>query len=98
MANLVLTQKAIKDLSDIWQYTYETWSIEQADTYYNMIKQQCQKIANGKEKGKNYHTIQKGLLGHRVGKHIIFYHVVANDIEIIRILHERMDYQNRISE
>lgn len=37
MANYHLTHKAIEDLSNIWEYTVEVWSEQQADKYYNLI-------------------------------------------------------------
>lgn len=37
MANYVLTNEAIRDLSNIWNYTFETWSERQADIYYSML-------------------------------------------------------------
>lgn len=33
MANVILRQKAIDDLNDIWEYTFEEWSENQADKY-----------------------------------------------------------------
>ena len=32
-----LTKKAFEDLSDIWTYTYDNWSEEQADKYYSIL-------------------------------------------------------------
>ena len=42
MAKVTLRQEAIDDLNDIWNYTFETWSEEQADRYYVTIKLACQ--------------------------------------------------------
>ena len=39
-----LTNKAVEDLSDIWEYTLDAWSERQADAYYNMLIGACQKI------------------------------------------------------
>jgi toxin ParE1/3/4 len=33
-----------------------------------------------------------------VGRHVIFYRQAGPDIDIIRILHERMDLDSRLSE
>ncbi len=33
----VISKKAVSDLEEIWLYTVEKWSIEQADRYYNLI-------------------------------------------------------------
>ena len=37
MPNYHLTNKAVADLSAIWNYTYDYWSEKQADNYYNML-------------------------------------------------------------
>ena len=99
MAKYKLTKKATKDLRKIWNYTVDTWSENQADLYYHMLLDSCQKIADGKVKGKQYAGIFSGLLGIRSGKHIIFYRQMSKDrVEIARILHERMDLGRRIRE
>jgi toxin ParE1/3/4 len=63
MAKLVLRQEAIDDLTDIWDYAAQTWSENQADKYYGMIKTACREIANDSVIGKNYDTIDSNLLG-----------------------------------
>ena len=37
MPKFHLTNKAVEDLSDIWEYTYAEWSEEQADFYYEFL-------------------------------------------------------------
>ena len=99
MTNFRLTKKAVEDLSEIWNYTIDTWSENQADYYYQMLLDSCQEIAAGRVIGKNYEGVFKWLLGIKAGKHIIFYRKVDIDIvEIVRILHEQMDLKNRIQE
>lgn len=46
MAKFKLTNKAVEDLSKIWDYTFETWSENQADKYYEMLISNCQEIAD----------------------------------------------------
>ena len=45
MTELRFTRKAVEDLSDIWRYTVERWSEEQADRYYGLLVATCRKIA-----------------------------------------------------
>jgi len=98
MAKVVLRQEAIDDLNNIWFYTFETWSETQADKYYATIKMACNGIADSPNVGKEYDGINKNLLGVKSEKHIIFYQIINPErIEIIRILHERMDLKNRIT-
>lgn len=99
MAKVILRQEAIDDLNDIWDYTFEKWSETQADKYYTTIKIACKGIAENPSIGKEYDGISRNLLGIKSGKHIIFYQIVSIDeIEVIRVLHERMDLKNRIKE
>lgn len=96
MAKVILRQEAIDDLNDIWGYTFEKWFENQADKYYATIKLACNGIGQNPEIGRKYNGISKNLLGLKSGKHIIFYKSLSEDkIEVIRILHERMDLKNR---
>lgn len=99
MVNYVLTNQAVEDLTNIWNYTFDRWSEDQADKYYNLLIDTCQDIANDPELGKNYEGIRPDLFGLKNNRHIIFYRKIdKNMVEIIRILHGRMDLKNRISE
>ncbi|MBL0183916.1 MAG: type II toxin-antitoxin system RelE/ParE family toxin [Chitinophagaceae bacterium] len=99
MASYTLTNKAVLDLSAIWEYTVDTWSEKQADKYYFMLLDSCQDLADGKVTGKNYHEINTEIFGFRAGQHILFYRKLSADkIEIARILHGKMDLKNRMQE
>ena len=100
MAKYHLTNKAVEDLSNIWEYTVDTWSERQADDYYNMLIASFKKITeNPRLFGLKYEEIAEGLYGYRANKHIIFYRILADkDILVIRILHQRMDLKHRVLE
>ncbi|MEA3494650.1 MAG: type II toxin-antitoxin system RelE/ParE family toxin [Bacteroidota bacterium] len=99
MANYFLTNKAVDDLSKIWNYTFDNWSEQQADKYYQMLLDNCKEIAENPYIGKNYDGIVNKLFGYRTVRHIIFYRKLnKNEIEITRILHEQMDLKYRITE
>jgi toxin ParE1/3/4 len=99
MPNYQLTNKAVDDLTDIWEYTLGKWSEQQADRYYNLLISRCQEIANNPELGKNYQGITIDLFGLKMERHILFYRKRINQpIEITRILHGRMDLKIRIIE
>src|SRR5690625_852834 len=98
MVKFKLTNKAVKDLAEIWDYTMETWSEKQADNYYQILISNCQKIADNQYLGRNYEGITKNLRGLKVNRHVIFYRTLQKDnIEVTRILHERMDLKKRIT-
>ena len=98
MANYILTNKAVEDLSTIWDYTFEVWSETQADKYYFLLLGYCQDLADNRVTGKHYSEISNEILGIRAGQHIIFYRKLKNKIEVARILHSRMDLKNRLQE
>lgn len=97
MVKYKLTREAVKDLTTIWEYTWEKWSEKQADSYYELLLENCQHIADNPNIGKSYLTIQQELFGLKIKRHIIFYRKLDNQpIEITRILHERMDLKTRL--
>ncbi len=97
MAKFKLTNNAVKDLSDIWNYTFDTWSESQADNYYKLILNACVAIAKKPQQGKVYEEISPDLKGKKVSKHILFYRIMEDkSIEVTRILHERMDLKNKL--
>ena len=99
MANYKLTNKAVEDLENIWDYTFDKWSLEQADKYYSLLIDACNLIGENPNIGKNYIGVTTELFGLRTNRHIIFYRKFPDKpVEITRILHERMDLQNRLND
>lgn len=99
MANFLLTNKAVDDLSEIWNYTFEEWSESQADKYYFQLLSDCKELAKNQNLGKNYSEISKEIFGYKSGRHIIFYRKIDKEtIEITRFLHSQMDLKNRIQD
>jgi|SRR5699024_3666308 len=99
MPKVILREKAIQNLNNIWFYTFDEWSEDQADKYYATTKLACLNIGENPEIGRKYDRINKDVLGIKSGKHIIFHQIISKDeIEVVRILHERMDVKIRINE
>lgn len=94
-----ISEKANQDIEKIWLYTFENWSLEQADRYYNLILDEIEFISENFESGKSVDHIKKGYRASKVKSHIIFYKKSKrNIVEIIRVLHHKMDIENRIDE
>jgi len=87
MANYYFTNKAVSDLEQIWDYTYNNWTERQADKYYNELVIACKKISKNPEIGKKYIKIFPDLYGMHVNHHIIFFRrIEAETVENTRIL------------
>lgn len=94
-----ISEKAIEDLENIWTYTFHKWSIKQADRYYNLIINEIEFISRNFMSGKSMDHIKNGYRASIVKSHLIFYKKSQdNQIEVIRILHQRMDIETRINE
>ena len=93
-----LTQRAKADLKSIASYTQKKWGIKQRNTYLTQIDTAFHVLSDNPTKGFNCDYIRQGYFKYRVGKHLIFYRIVNLDIEIVRILHERMDIEQRLRE
>lgn len=97
MAKYYFTNKAVEDLTEIWNYTLETWSEKHIEKYYNILLFSCEELAKNPNLGKNYEIITKGILGYKSGEHIIFYSIISkNEIEVARILHGMMDLKSKL--
>lgn len=94
-----ISQKASQDIENIWLYTFENWSIKQADRYYDLIINEIEYIAENPKSGKDYNTVRKGYFRSRIKSHFIFYKINRKneEVEIIRILHQRMDIETRLN-
>ena len=57
-------------------------------------------LAENPESGKDYSKIRKGYFRSQIKSHLVFYKINTKkkEIEIIRILHQRMDIETRLSE
>lgn len=94
MAKYDITKEATEDLFRIWEYTVDTWSEEQADTYYGILESAMNEVGGAPATiGKPYDEIIPGLRAYHVRRHMVLYVVQENGRALIaRILHERMDY------
>ncbi len=95
-----ISNEAQSDLENIWLYTFENWSAEQADRYYNLILDEIEYLAKNSDIGKDYSHVRKNYLCSKVKSHFIFYKINSkeNIIEIIRVLHQQMDIENRLND
>ena len=92
-----ISQQAIEDLDKIWIYTLNKWSKEQADRYYDLIIAEIKLIADNYLIGKSAEQTRKNYRVTKIKSHLIFYRKVENEIvEIVRVLHQRMDIKKRL--
>ncbi len=87
-----ISNQAIEDINNIWIYTFNKWSKEQADRYYDLIIKEIEFISDNFMTGKSVEETRKNYRVTKIKSHLIFYKKLENEIvEIVRIPHQRMD-------
>lgn len=97
MARCFYTPAARADLDNIWEYTIEHWGEAQAKNYVREIASACTEVLDGRRRSRAIDGIRPGYRKFLVNSHIVFFRTTANaDMEIIRILHRRMDVERHL--
>ena len=98
MRKLLFSPTAQKDLEGIYDYTFETWGIAQAEHYVRELHKTCNDLATGNIKGRNADFIRPGYFKKPCGSYFIFYrNPNPETLEVVRILHQRMDVESHLS-
>lgn len=99
MPGFSLTNAAKSDLKSIGRYTQETWGVEQRNRYLTLLDQSFHALAVNPLLGRGCGDIKPGYRKLPIGKHFVFYRQKEPDlIEIVRVLHERMDSESHLSD
>lgn len=85
-----LSPRAEIDLEEIWIYTFQNWSLEQADSYHNSLVLTFEGLADGTKRGREV-DVRPGYLKCPVESHMVYFRVTGDQIEVIRVLHQRQD-------
>jgi len=91
MAELSLRPLARRDLAGIWSYSAERWSVEQADSYLRLLHEAMLASARAPQPARRVDEIRSGYRVRHAGAHLIFFQVTGTGIDVVRILHERME-------
>lgn len=86
-----LTPLAQRDLSGIWDFTLKRWGESQAETYIKELRLAIERIAEVPGRGRRCEEIRAGNRRYGIGSHLIFFVESKHGIDVIRILHQRMD-------
>jgi toxin ParE1/3/4 len=94
-----ISVEADDDLENIWLYTFETWSPKQAGRYINLIFDEIEYLSNHPKSGKDFSHLRDKYRCSKVKSHLIFYRQISGTgIEMISILQQRIDIQDRLTE
>jgi toxin ParE1/3/4 len=98
MSRYVLSPRARLDIADIWDYTAEHWGVDQAEEYVRMLQQTIETLTRERYKGRSIEDVRSEYRKYPAGSHVIFYRMKGEHIEVVRILHRRMDVERHLSD
>lgn len=96
---IVRTPRARQDLVEIGAYTLRRWGRAQMERYLQELDQTISSLADKPQTaGQSRAQIRPDLrsIAHR-RYHFIFYRVVDDRVEILRVLHQRRDWINTMA-
>jgi toxin ParE1/3/4 len=92
----LLTPRAQADIENIWSYTVARWSVDQAERYLDELADVMPLVCENPERGRNCDDIRRGYRRHAAGSHVLFYRTTKRGVEIVRILHQQMDFPRHL--
>ena len=88
-----LSPKALIDLDDIWRYTAETWSLDQADRYVDDLVSIFETIASMPTIARERTEFSPPVRIHVHEQQLIVYTINENHIAILRLLGGRQNWR-----
>jgi toxin ParE1/3/4 len=90
---LNLLPAAQADLSDIWDYTAERWSLQQARIYASGMTDLLLLLCEHPEIAPRYGNTVPPVRVHNYRSHVIIFTADGALVEVIRVVHSRSNWQ-----
>jgi toxin ParE1/3/4 len=90
---LVLLPRAKDDVDEIWEYTVKRWGEDQSETYIRQLFDRVDAVVRKPAIGRACPSVREGYFRYSAGSHVLFYRMIEGGIDVIRILHQRMDFE-----
>lgn len=85
-----LSPKAREDLEEIWAHSHSQWGTDRAENYIDSLTTALEQLAEAPMLGEDCSSIRFGYRRFPVQRHVIYYRKFEFGIEVIRVLHVRM--------
>ena len=92
----VLLPRARRDLIEIWDYTDRVWGAPQADQYIREVNAVFVGLAEGRVVTLPVGVGRQGYRKALCGQHVVFFRDGEGTVEIVRVLHQRMDFEGKV--
>lgn len=89
--NFRVSSEAREDLVSVWEYSREHWGIEQADLYIDAFMLGFVWLGRNRNLRRSRADLKEGVRSCIEKSHVIFFSEHQRRIDILRVLHQRMD-------
>mgnify|MGYP002712995770 CR=1 FL=1 len=96
MSEVIFSPRAKLDLGEIWDYTLSQWGVEQAEKYVRELWSVVKRAADSPTEFVDIGDVRRGYRKFSSGSHVVFFKVTGNGIDVVRILHQRMDFDRHL--
>ena len=97
MSRYFISPSASRDLNAIADY-FLTRNVDAGERLFHEFNKKCQYLAQFPNLGKSYSYLRPDLRGLSLDGYIIFYRVVEDGLEIVRVVSGRQDLESLFSE
>ena len=91
MSRYLLNVLASRDLSEIADY-FESINLEAGERFFLEFDRKCKQLIAFPNSGKSYSKIKADLRGLSFEGYIIFYRILEDGVEILRVLNARRNF------
>lgn len=97
MPRVLRTTQAHEDLLEVWLHVARD-SLERADRLIDAIERRCQLVAEFPEMGRSREELMAEVRSTVVRPYVVFYRVVEDGIEVLRVVHGARDISRMLPE
>lgn len=97
MSRFKISTTAAQDLEDIWSYVAKN-NPRAADNLFDKLREMFAKLAKFPQMGQGRSDLALSLQSFPVRNYLIFYRIIEEGIEIVRIIHGSQDIEQIFKE
>lgn len=94
MRRLTFRPLAEADLSTIWDFTAERWSVEQAESYLTGLQDMLALLCGHPEIARSVQELNPPVKLYPYRSHLVIFTAGETSLEVIRVVHMRSNWRN----
>lgn len=95
---IVFSAQADRDRDDIWDYTVERWSEDQAENYLIGLDRLLKTLRDEPQISREWRNVAPPVRTYRYQSHIVIFTADDATLDVIRVVHARTNWQALLAE